>query len=137
MQPSREMVSEPSNERESFRPHLEDHLDRPVAAIHLPPENPDKDAEEARRRLLGTWPGIVGNRQRLHELACQRDALRRRRQVTPGWNVLAVRRLAAEESRLLEEEAQHRKRLAGLFESALDNYAILKAAGAVVLFEES
>lgn len=129
-------VADPLWERENHRAELEHHFGELIAEIELPPDNRDKDADEARRRLIGIWPGISGNWSHLAQLGTELGHTRLKRDQMPGWNVLGKRRLVQEEARLVDEQAQYRTRLAGLFESALDNFAILKAAGAVVHFKE-
>lgn len=129
-------VADPLFDRENHRAELEHHFGHLIVEVRLPPDNADKDADEARRRLLGIWPGLSGNWSHLAQLGTELGHTRLKRDQVPGWNVLGKRRLVQEEARLVDEQAQYRTRLAGLFESALDNFAILKAAGAVVHFEE-
>lgn len=130
-------VADPLFERENYRTELEQQFGHVIVEVRLPADCEDKDADEARRRLLGIWPGITGNWARLTELGSELGHTRLRRDQMPGWNVLGKRRLVQEEARLVDEQAQYRTRLAGLFESALDNFAILKAADAAVHFEEA
>lgn len=121
--------------RESLRAELHRHLEQAVL-VEVPP-GASQDVEEARRRLLGIWPGVLGNWSRLAELGRALDENEHQRSAAaPWWKVLQGYRLAQEESRLHEEQAQHRSRFGGLFESAVDNYAILLEAGARVRFED-
>lgn len=129
-------LEDPLDARESYRTYLEHQLGHLIAEVRLPEDNKDKDVEEARRRLLGIWPSITGNWSRLSELGRELGETRNRRNKTPGWNVFVNRRLYLDEARLTEEQSQYRTRFSGLFESVLDNYAILMAGGAQVLFAE-